>query len=176
MTVQEAAKLYGISKQAIYQRLKAKDYDIKQLKDSSGNLTEEGERILEQLFDRTSVIGEGDPAPQPTRKEPPKQENPLLLQAQKQVDDLTKQVNILQREVNLLTNQVDALKEERDYLRRALDQAQQLHAMTMKQMLPPAPSERKGAFSWLTSRFKKPAPAADQTQTTGEVDRLTPTQ
>ena len=129
MTVQEAATLYGISKQAIYQRLKAKGYDIKQLKDSSGNLTEEGERILEQLFDRTSVTGEGDPAPQPTRKEPPKQENPLLLQAQKQVDDLTKQVDGLQREVSLLTNQVDALKEERDYLRRALDQAKQLHIL-----------------------------------------------
>lgn len=41
MTVQEAALLYGVSKQAIYQRLKAKGYDIKQLKDSSGSLTED---------------------------------------------------------------------------------------------------------------------------------------
>lgn len=165
MTVQEAASLYGVSKQAIYQRLKAKGYDIKQLKDSSGSLTEDGESILAQLFDHTSVTGDGDSMPQQSRKEPAKQELPSLLQAQKRVAELEKQVDGLQREVDFLTKHVDALKEERDYLRRALDQAQQLHAMTMKQMLPPSPAERKGAFSWLTSRFKKNAPAADQVQT-----------
>ena len=165
MTVQEAALLYGVSKQAIYQRLKAKGYDIKQLKDSSGSLTEDGESILAQLFDHTSVTGDGDSTPQQSRKEPAKQETPSLLQAQKRVAELEKQVDGLQREVDFLTKQVDALKEERDYLRRALDQAQQLHAMTMKQMLPPSPAERKGALSWLTSRFKKNAPAADQVQT-----------
>ena len=165
MTVQEAASLYGVSKQAIYQRLKAKGYDIKQLKDSSGSLTEDGESILAQLFDHTSVTGDGDSTLQQSRKEPAKQEPPSLLQAQKRVAELEKQVDGLQREVDFLTKHVDALKEERDYLRRALDQAQQLHAMTMKQMLPPSPAERKGAFSWLTSRFKKTAPAADQVQT-----------
>lgn len=165
MTVQEAASLYGVSKQAIYQRIKAKGYDIKQLKDSSGSLTEDGESILAQLFDHTSVTGDGDSTPQQSRKESAKQEPPSLLQAQKRVAELEKQVDGLQREVDFLTKHVDALKEERDYLRRALDQAQQLHAMTMKQMLPPSPAERKGAFSWLTSRFKKNAPAADQIQT-----------
>lgn len=165
MTVQEAASLYGVSKQAIYQRLKAKGYDIKQLKDSSGSLTEDGESILAQLFDHTSVTGDGDSTPQQSRKEPAKQEPPSLLQGKKRVDELEKQVDGLQREVDFLTKHVDALKEERDYLRRALDQAQQLHAMTMKQMLPPSPAERKGAFSWLTSRFKKNVPAADQVQT-----------
>ena len=165
MTISEAATLYGVSTQAIYKRLSKNGHDIKTLKTASGALTEEGEKLLEQLFDRTSVTGEGDPAPQQPRKAAPKKDDPLLLQAQKEVERLQTEVDNQRREINLLTREVESLRDERDYLRRALDQAQQLHAMTMKQMLPPAPAERKGAFSWLTSRFKKPAPAADQIQT-----------
>lgn len=165
MTISEAATLYGVSTQAIYKRLSKNGHDIKTLKTASGALTEEGEKLLEQLFDRTSVTGEGDPAPQQTRKAVPKKEDPLLLQAQKEVERLTALVDGLQKDVNYLTDKVKSLEGDKERLHRALDQAQQLHAMTMKQMLPPAPAERKRAFSWLTSRFKKPAPAADQIQT-----------
>ena len=160
MTVQTAAELYGISKQAIYQRLKSKGIDIRQLKTKAGDLTEEGERLFEELFDRTSVISDGEETQQSTLKEKQKQHEASLLQAQKKVDALTSQVDSLQKEVNFLTREVESLRDERDYLRRALDQSQQLQAMTMKQMLPPAPAERQGVFSWLASRFKRPAQAA----------------
>lgn len=165
MTISEAATLHGVSPQAIYKRLSKNGHDIKTLKNASGALTEEGERIIEQLFDRTSVTGEGDPAPQQTRKAAPKKEDSLLLHAQKEAERLKNEVDNQLREIDLLKREVDSLRDERDYLRRALDQAQQLHAMTMKQMLPPAPAERHGVLSWLTSRFKKPAPDADQSQT-----------
>ena len=159
MTIKEASALYGVSTQAIYKRLTKKGYDIKQLKDSTGALTEEGERIIEELFDRTTVTGEGDPTPQPDRKEATKAEEPPVLQDNQEVERLKAEVARLQTEV-------DSLRDERDYLRRALDQAQQLHAMTMR-MLPPAPAERQGVFSWLASRFKRPAQQAPE-QTSGD--------
>lgn len=161
MTVQTAAELYGISKQAIYQRLKTKGIDIRQLKTKAGDLTEEGERLFEELFDRTSVTSEGEESQQPTLKEKQKQHEASLLQAQKQVEALTFQVDSLQKEVNFLKREVESVRDERDYLRRALDQSQQLQAMTMR-MLPPSPAERRSVFSWLTSRFTKPAPTSDQ--------------
>lgn len=162
MTIKEASTIYGISTQAIYKRLTKKGYDLKQLKDSSGNLTEEGERIIDQLFDRVTVTGEGDPTPRPAKKKP---DATPSLQAEKEVAELKAKVAEMTTEIERLQSTNDNLREERDFLRRALDQAQQLHAMTMKQMLPPAQSERKGAFSWLTSRFKKSPEQAEPQQT-----------
>lgn len=153
MTVKEAAALYSISPQAIYQRLKSKGVDIRTIKNKAGELTPEGEQLLEDLFDRTSVTGEGDPVISQAQQEQKKQDEALTLQVEK-----------LTAEVDFLKAQVEILKEERDYLRRALDQSQQLHAMTMR-MLPPAPAERRGVFSWLASRFTKAAPAADPQKT-----------
>lgn len=164
MTIKEASELYGVSPQAIYKRLSKNGHDIKTLKTASGALTEEGEKLLGHLFDHTSVTGVGDSAPQQTRNAVPKKDNPLLLQAQKEVERLTALVDGLQKDVNYLTDKVKSLEEDKERLHRALDQSQQLQAMTMR-MLPPAPAERLGVFAWLFSRFKKSAPAADQNQT-----------
>lgn len=166
MTIQEAATFYGVSKQAIYQRLKAKGHDIKQLKTPDGALTDEGEAILAQLFDRTSVSGEGDPKQHRPSTGQQKQEDPSFLQAENRIQELTFQVDALQKEVDLLTREADTLRNERDYLRHALDQAQQLHAMTIR-MLPPPAAERKGALSWLASHFRK-APSDVEQKKTGD--------
>lgn len=163
MTISEAATLYGVSTQAIYKRLSKNGHDIKTLKTASGALTEEGEKLLEQLFDRTSVTGEGDPVTQQARKSTQKKDDPRLLQAQKEVERLTALVDGLQKDVNYLTDKVKSLEEDKERLHRALDQSQQLQAMTMR-MLPPAPAERHGVFSWLSSRFKKPAATAGETE------------
>lgn len=160
MTIKEASALYGVSTQAIYKRLTKNGYDLKQLKDSSGNLTEEGERIIDQLFDRVTVTGEGDPTPQPAKKKPQKPDVTPSLQDQEEVERLKSEVARLTTELERLQATVANLQEERDFLRRALDQSQQLHAMTMR-MLPPAPAERKGVFSWLANKFKKPVSASD---------------
>lgn len=162
MTIKEASTLYGVSTQAIYKRLTKNGYDLKQLKDSSGNLTEEGERIIDQLFDRVTVTGEGDPTPQPAKKKPQKPDATPSLQDQEEVERLKAEVARLQTEMERLQTTVANLQEERDFLRRALDQSQQLHAMTMR-MLPPAPTEKGGLFAKLTARFKKPSPPAEQT-------------
>ena len=159
MTIKEAATLYGVSTQAIYKRLTKNRHDLKQLKDSSGNLTEEGERIIDQLFDRVSVTGEGDPTPQPTQKKPTKQDATPSLQDNAEVERLQSEVARLTTEVERLQTTVDSLKEERDFLRRALDQSQQLQAMTLR-MLPPAPTEKGNLFSKLASCFKKPTDPA----------------
>lgn len=148
MTIKEAATLYGISPQAVYQRLKAKGYDVKQLKTKSGDLTPEGESLMEDLFDRASVTGEGEVE---AKKDQGKTEDSLYIEVEK-----------LKIEVESLKKQVENLKEERDYLRKALDQSQQLQAMSMR-MLPPAPVERRGVFSRMFDRFKKqPAAPVDQ--------------
>lgn len=153
MTIKDAAALYGVSPQAIYQRLKSKGIDIRTLKNKAGDLTTEGERLLEDLFDRTSVSTMDTEQGQKAQQAPEKKDESSLLQVEK-----------LTAEVYSLTAQIEMLKEERDYLRRALDQSQQLQAMTMR-MLPPAAVERQGVFSWLASRFRKPAQQADQQQT-----------
>lgn len=165
MTIQEAALFYGVSKQAIYQKLKAKGHDIKQLKTREGELSEEGKAILEQLFDRAGVNAEDDPKPQPPSTEPEKQENPFSLQAERRIQELTNQVDALQKEVDLLKRETESLRNERDYLRHALDQAQQLHAMTIRMLPPPAP-ERKSVLSWIASCFKKPS--SDEKQKVGD--------
>lgn len=162
MTIQSAAELYGISKQAIYQRLKSKGIDIRQLKTKAGDLTEEGERILAELFDHSTAASEGEQTKSPSRQEPKKQDDTLLLQAQEEVRRLTALVESLQKDVDQLTKLNQILSEDKERLHRALDQSQQLQAMTMR-MLPPAPAERQGVFSWLASRFKRPA-QADQEQ------------
>jgi hypothetical protein len=162
MTIKEASTIYGISTQAIYKRLTKKGYDLKQLKDSSGALTEEGERIIDQLFDRVTVTGEGDPTPQPTKKKPQKPDATPSLQAEKEVAELKAKVAEMTTEIGRLQSTIDNLREERDFLRHALNQSQQIQAMTLR-ALPPAPTEKGGLFAKLAARFKKPTAAAEQT-------------
>ena len=149
MTIKAAATLYNVSPQAIYQRLKAKGYDIKKLKMKSGELTAEGEKILDELFDRTVVTGETNP-----QVDKAEQGNQSTIKEQDKESAILLQVESLKSEVESLKKQIESLKEERDFLRRALDQSQQLHAMTMR-MLPPAPVEKKGMFSRLFGKSKK---------------------
>lgn len=146
MTIKAASTLYNVSPQAIYQRLKAKGYDIKQLKTKGGELTAEGEKVLDELFDRTVVTGDSDPQVDKAEKG-----NQSTIKDQDRESAILLQVESLKSEVESLKKQVESLKEERDFLRRALDQSQQLHAMTMR-MLPPAPVEKKGWFARMFSR------------------------
>lgn len=55
MTIREAAEKYQVSKQAIYQRLKANKINLDTLKDKeTGELTAEAEAIIDNLFGENS--------------------------------------------------------------------------------------------------------------------------
>lgn len=144
MTIKEAAARYGVSRQAIYQRLKRQGLQVDTLRDpKTGELTPDGEATLSSMF---------------TEAEAAEQTTPDNNQAQ--IDALTAERDALRDQVAQLTSQVDTinaqlatLTDERDFLRRALDQAQQLHAMTL-QALPP-PREQPGMMERFKRIFKK---------------------
>ena len=159
MTIKDAIERYGVTKQAIYQRFKSRKIEIKDYKTEDGHFTPEGESLLEEWFGHLSAASQGDLKPQ---KEAQKQDRASFLQAQEEIKRLTNELDSAVKDIDHLQRELQAVKEERDFLRRALDQSQQLQAMTLR-MLPPAPTEKGNLFSKLTARFKKPSPPAEQT-------------
>lgn len=140
MTMKEAAAKYGVSRQAIYQKLKRQGLQVDTLRDpATGDFTPEGEEVLSSLFTPADTTTDN---------------------TDKRVDELTADVNRLQAEVDRLTAQIDTLTaqltattDERDFLRRALDQAQQLHAMALKAL--PQPREPESVMSKIRHIFKR---------------------
>lgn len=135
MTIKEAAERYGVSKQAIYQRLKKAGQDLDNIRDpKTGLLSSDGEKLINSIYGQNAV------------KEPLKS-SPVNLQ-----------VESFKQEREALLGQIEALKavneqltSERDYLRRSLDQAQQLQAMAFARL--PAPKESSGG--WFKKIFTK---------------------
>ena len=156
MTIKDAIERYGVTKQAIYQRFKSRKIEIKDYKTEDGHFTPEGGSLLEEWFGHLSAASQGDQKPQ---KEAQKQDRASFLQAQEEIKRLTNELDSAVKDIDHLQRELQAIKEERDFLRRALDQSQQLQAMTLR-MLPPAPTEKGNLFSKLASRFKKPTDPA----------------
>lgn len=135
MTIKEAAERYGVSKQAIYQRLKKAGQDLDSIRDpKTGLLSSDGEKLINSIYGQNAV------------KEPLKS-SPVNLQ-----------VESFKQEREALLGQIEALKavneqltSERDYLRHSLDQAQQLQAMAFARL--PAPKESGGG--WFKKIFSK---------------------
>jgi polyhydroxyalkanoate synthesis regulator phasin len=144
MTIKEAAARYGVSRQAIYQRLKRQGLQVDMLRDpKTGELTPEGEATLSSMFTEAEAT------------EPTTPDN-----NQAQIDALTAERDALRDQVAQLTSQVDTisaqlatLTDERDFLRRALDQAQQLHAMTLQAL--PSPRDQTSMMERIRRIFKK---------------------
>lgn len=142
MTIKQAAEKYGVSTQAIYQRLKKEHIQIYTITDKvTKDITAEGEVILSKLFD-------------PENK-------PIKPTKSGLVDELTNQLKTSREEVARLTERVRALEadvsrltEDKDSLTRALEKAQDLHQMTLDRLLP----GKGGTMTfkeWLASRKKK---------------------
>ena len=137
MTIREVAERAGLSHQAIYKRLKAKGIHVSSLKDKdSGQLNEEGERILRELF---SIQAENQAPDGATRET-------VRPSVESEVDRLRKEVERLTTEVVTLRNKVDALEEknkalteERDFLRVSLERSQQLQMVTASKIPNPPP-------------------------------------
>lgn len=139
MTIREAATLYGVSKQAIYQRLKKTGKPLDEIRDEkTQELTELGANLVNSIYGKKAD-----------------KEQSSVNQPVKELESLKSENARLQEQVNALTEKAAALTEERDFLRRSLDQSQQLQAMTLSR-LPATPTERKSVIKRLAEHFKRP--------------------
>ncbi len=127
MTIKQTAELYGVSVQAVYQRINRAGLNIKKLKNAdTGELTAEGEEAIKQLFAQHSQVN---------------------------VDELKTALNDSQRELASLKTENEALKarvheleSERDYLR---GQTTELLTRIPPALPAPGQTEKKGFFSRL---------------------------
>lgn len=98
MNIKDFAELYGVSSQAVYQRINRAGLNIKKLKDpDTGELSEAGQEAIKQLFTQHSQVS---------------------------VDELKDEINTLQKELASLKSENEAIKArvheletERDWLR-----------------------------------------------------------
>ena len=106
MTINDIAKAYGVSRQAVYQRLKRKGVQLKDLqKEDSLELTEEGEALFREMFQQ------GEPS------------QTLEETTIQQIDSLTRENEQLRNRIKDLEHEIDlereAHKGTRENLKRA---------------------------------------------------------
>ena len=164
MTIKDVAARTGLSHQAIYKRLKARGLSVSELKDkASGQLTEEGERLVRELF---SIQAEEAPTvddkPSEEPSEPSAEVETEVEKLRNRVEELTTEVEKLRNHVETLEATNTALTSERDYLRLALERSQQLQMVTASKIPNPPPllpateaeeskSQHRGLFSGISS-------------------------
>ena len=127
MTIKEAAEHYGVSQQAVYQRLKKAGVNLKTLKNpDTGELTPDGEVVINQLFNQR----------QPTDS----------TNLKEQFNELSKEVASLKAENEVLKARVRDLEADKAYL-----QGQNTELLTRIPPALPAPgqTEKRGFFSRL---------------------------
>ncbi|MBQ2756041.1 MAG: hypothetical protein IJF27_05165 [Oscillospiraceae bacterium] len=148
MTIAEIAASLGVSKQAVYQKIKRAGLSVNTLKDhNTGEFTDEGAQTIVNLFNNT-------PRPNIDVSTP-------SVEQVETINALNNDIDRLNIEVDRLNDLVEQLTNERDFLREALlqaqksaDQAQQLQAMTLTKLLP---APRPGIAERLRQMFKKGA-------------------
>lgn len=146
MTIKEASKKYGVTTQAIYQRIKKSGAKLSTIKDNeTGNLTAEGEKLLCELFTKHSIesVNMESGALQVEQGA-----RGLLEQVERERDALRADVSRLEAELRGERELRAAVERERDTLRTALDQSQQLQAMTLSRI----PEPRKTLWQRLLER------------------------
>lgn len=141
MDIKEAAIKYGVSRQAIYQRLKSNGIPVDNLKDKeSGHLTPEAEAILDKLFG-------------PSREEFKQRRESL----QAELTAAKQEIESQRAQIELLTVKLQSAEKERDLLRETLDQERIL----FNRFLPapaadpqPGQEPRKGLFKRIAAAIK----------------------
>jgi len=141
MTIKDVAAQTGLSHQAIYKRIKARGLSVSSLKDkASGQLTEEGERLIRELF---SIQAKEEPttgkAPDMASEEPTVEVESEVEKLRNRVETLTTEVEKLRNHVATLEEKNKALTEERDFLRLSLERSQQLQMVTASKIPNPPP-------------------------------------
>lgn len=136
MNIRDIAQAAGVSPAAVYKKVKARGLDISTLKDeTTGELTQDGERILSDLFKGA--------APEKNTKLITKltELKTEVVNLSGKVEELTtklttaqEQINTLQTELRVTQEREKVIIEERDHLREALDREQQLHALALQKI------------------------------------------
>lgn len=137
MTVKEFANSYGISAQAVYQKIKDRGIEIGQLKDKDGkNLSKEGLSVLASLFNNEPLkVDEKDK------------------ELKAKIQHLEEENAILKAEVER-QKAVQQMKDDMiDMLKGQLDYMQKLQALTLQRI----PDHRPTLWQRLTGRTEKKA-------------------
>ena len=146
MTIKDLAEELKISPQAVYQRLKRNNVDVKKLTDiKTKELTADGEYAIRQLFSQDAVDFK------PTKQA-------LVEEYSKQVETLNIDKAKLEERVKALEAEVSSLQTDKDNLTKALLQAQELHQKTVERLLPAGKDPDPVKLSWrerLTGRRHK---------------------
>lgn len=153
MTIKQAAKMYGISVQAIYSRLKKEGIALETLKDAdTGELTADAEVVLDKLFK--------------DKQQKHSSLNSTIERLQEDIKRLNAENVELVEKLKRLENENAELKQERERLLTITQQAQELHKAALERLLPPpvdntaaegqsatgAQAKRGGLFSRLFGR------------------------
>lgn len=148
MTIKKLAEELKVSPQAIYQRLKANNVDVRKLTDSkTRELTADGEYSIRKLFSRE------DGEQKPTKQS-------IIEEYVKQIETLKADNAVLTEKLKASEEKASQLQVDKDNLTKALIQAQDLHRTALERMLPaagqtsPAASEKLTWKERLTGRRK----------------------
>lgn len=148
MNIAEIAQAAGVSKQAVYQRLKKNGIKIDTIKDpKSGEISAKDAAVIVGMFtgsdtnevDIDSIKG--------------KAVN-VIDEYKSAVESLNAEIAGLKQKVNELTNERDFLRNSLLQAQNALSQAQQLQAMTLQRVLSEPKQGVTGRFFSFFSRKK----------------------
>lgn len=138
MTIKKLAEELKVSPQAIYQRLKANNVDVRKLTDSkTRELTADGEYSIRKLFSRE------DGEQKPTKQS-------IIEEYVKQIETLKAENAVLNEKLKAAEEKASQLQIDKDNLTKALIQAQDLHQKALERMLPAAGQTVQTASEKLT--------------------------
>lgn len=126
MKVKQFADEKGISRQAVYSAISKKGYEISQLTDSAGNLTETGLATLEELFKGSSGNKRND-----NLQKRIKELEKTVSEQQKTIESKNKTIDEQSAVILSLTESVDRLSKMADRESVNVSQAQQLQLAAM---------------------------------------------
>ena len=142
MTVPELAKRLNVSQQAIYQKLKRKGIKLDTIRDSEGQLTVDGETMIESMFKQTKST---DSTYQINKlyseREQMRERIKDLEREQEQLEsDLNARNAIIQEQKNKIEEQAETiqmLREDKGYLQLTLQKEQENYKQSMLLLAPP---------------------------------------
>lgn len=152
MTIKEVSEKVGLSHQAIYKRLRNRGIKAADIaRKSTGELTEEGERLMYELFPflqgeegREAQAPADEPAAAPAAAVAADEPSEVA-SLRDEVAAAAAKVAKLEGEVARQEEIIKALTDERDYLRGALERSQQLQALTAQKIPNPPPALTDGS-------------------------------
>lgn len=138
MTIKDAAEKYGVSKQAIYQRLKKQGIALETIKDpETGELTRDAEAVLFKLY------GADD-------KPKTQNLNSIIQSLKNDNKSLILEVEELKKENQRLSKRIEELAEDKTLLAETLKEAQRIQLAMIQQRLP----EPRTLWERITGRKK----------------------